>query len=226
MVFEWDISLSLQVLKMETSSLQLVEPKVVAAVGAFALWCAEVDGSELPWIQGLVVTAPQSAQECAARAAWFAFAAILGDGSVVTWGDARFGGDSSKVQAQLRNVKEVEATQSAFAAILADGSVVTWGDPTSGGDSSTVQDQLMNVQQIRATGYAFATQKDGSVVTWGDPDFCWGDPLVDALVSALETSNRFKMVQATSKAFVAILPNGYPVTWGDRAILSWVVVWL
>ena len=33
-----------------------------------------------------------------------AFAAILDDGSVVTWGDARHGGDSSAVQDQLKNV--------------------------------------------------------------------------------------------------------------------------
>ena len=32
-----------------------------------------------------------------------AFAAILADGSVATWGDASFGGDSSAVQEQLAN---------------------------------------------------------------------------------------------------------------------------
>ena len=103
-----------------------------------------------------------------------AFAAILADGSVVTWGEPRdlvvtalkskisskvsssfkqltlgiccdpgrwvsrdlglnqcCGGDSSKVQNQLKGVQQVQATKSiffsAFAAILADGSVVTWG---------------------------------------------------------------------------------------------------
>ena len=32
-----------------------------------------------------------------------AFAAILDDGSAVTWGDAENGGDSTSVQDQLRN---------------------------------------------------------------------------------------------------------------------------
>ena len=32
-----------------------------------------------------------------------AFAALLGDGSVVTWGDADYGGDSSSVQDHLRD---------------------------------------------------------------------------------------------------------------------------
>ena len=56
-----------------------------------------------------------------------AFAAILGDGSAVTWGDACFGGDSSAVQSQLKNVQQIQASSSAFVAILGDGSVVTWG---------------------------------------------------------------------------------------------------
>ncbi|CAE7947991.1 unnamed protein product, partial [Symbiodinium sp. KB8] len=37
------------------------------------------------------------------QAALFAFAAILGDGSVVTWGHPAYGGDSSSVRDQLEN---------------------------------------------------------------------------------------------------------------------------
>ena len=85
------------------------------------------------------------------QAANMAFAAILEDGSVVTWGLADYGGDSSAVQDQLRNVQQIQATDGAFAAILADGSVVTWGLADDGGDSSAVRDQLRNVQQIQAT---------------------------------------------------------------------------
>ena len=47
-----------------------------------------------------------------------AFAVILGDGAVVTWGDAHYGGDSSAVQDQLGNVQQVQAScGGAFAAI-------------------------------------------------------------------------------------------------------------
>ena len=35
------------------------------------------------------------------QATWFAFAAILADGSVVTWGSPGHGGDSSEVQDQF-----------------------------------------------------------------------------------------------------------------------------
>ena len=95
-----------------------------------------------------------------------AFAAILGDGSVVTWGD------SSVVRERLKNVQQIQTTMYAFAAILDDGSVVTWGDAESGGDSSVVREQLKNVQQIQATLHAFAAiLGDGSVVTWGNAEF-------------------------------------------------------
>ena len=59
----------------------------------------------------------------------YSFAAILADGSVVTWGHQPSGGDSSAVQTQLSKVRGIWATKRAFAAILLDGSVVSWGNP-------------------------------------------------------------------------------------------------
>ena len=56
-----------------------------------------------------------------------AFAAILSDGSVVTWGHAGFGGDCTSVQPKLKSVREIQSCFSAFAAILGDGSVVLLG---------------------------------------------------------------------------------------------------
>ena len=68
--------------------------------------------------------------------------AILEDGSVVTWGYAGGGGDSSAVRDQLKGAQQIQVTGCAFAAILEDGSVVTWGHGGFGGDSSAVRDQL------------------------------------------------------------------------------------
>ena len=79
------------------------------------------------------------------QASTSAFAAILGDGSVVTWGEACNGGDSSAVQDQLKNVQQIQASDAAFAAIRGDGSIVTWGHPGYGGDSSAVQDRFTEV---------------------------------------------------------------------------------
>ena len=61
-----------------------------------------------------------------ASAADSAFAAILCNGSVVTWGNAADGGDSSDVQDQLKHVQQIEASRCTFAAVLCDGSGA-WG---------------------------------------------------------------------------------------------------
>ena len=82
-----------------------------------------------------------------------ASAAILDDGSVVTWG--KFGADRSAVQTRLKNVQQIQASDGAFAAILDDGSVVTWGHAEFGGDSSTVQTQLKNVQADSSLSFCF-----------------------------------------------------------------------
>ena len=71
-----------------------------------------------------------------------AFAAILADGSVVTWGNPYYGSDSSEAQDQLKGVRQIQSTGAAFAAIVADGSVVTWGSSHYGGDSSAVADHF------------------------------------------------------------------------------------
>lgn len=72
----------------------------------------------------------------------FAFAAIRGDGSVVTWGHEERG---AKSDPDLRNVLQLQASEQAFAALRADGMVVSWGNPDYGGDSSQVQEQLKNL---------------------------------------------------------------------------------
>ncbi len=106
----------------------------------------------------------------------YAFAALRSDGSVVTWGWSRFGGDSSAVARQLNgtvDVTQIFSNGEAFAALRVDGSVVTWGDSKFGGDSNAVANKLngtIDVTEIFSTddgGFA-ALRADGSVVTWGN----------------------------------------------------------
>jgi hypothetical protein len=101
----------------------------------------------------------------------WAFAALKSDGSVVTWGDSDYGGDSSSVAAELESgVSQIFSTW-AFAALKSDGSVVTWGDYPAGAATAAAWPTSLQsgVSQIFSTGYAFAALKsDGSVVTWGN----------------------------------------------------------
>ena len=145
------------------------------------------------------------------QSAWHAFAAILGDGSVVTWGDPGAGGDSSAVQNQLKDVLQIHSSGRAFAAILGDGSVVTWGHAEFGFDNSAVQDHLRNVRQIQASQGAFAAiLHDGSVVTWG---------LAEKGGRSSDVQDQLKNVQQIQASeggvFAAILGDGSVVTWGD-----------
>ena len=99
---------------------------------------------------------------------WGAFAALRGDGTVVTWGHTYSGGDSRGVNETLTKVKDIFNTDYAFAALKEDGTVVTWGHPYEGGDSSDVSKELEKVKGICAARSAFAAwRSDGAVVTWG-----------------------------------------------------------
>ena len=160
------------------------QPKIAATKGAFALWypgCNKIVTWGDPNVGGQsagVQDELRNVQEVHATA--YAFAAILADGTVVSWGNPFCGGDcdgtavldGAAVLDQPKRVQQICSTSFAFAAILEDGHVVTWGIPDSGGDSSTVQDQLKNVQGISASHAAFAAiLADGAVVTWGQPHF-------------------------------------------------------
>ena len=80
------------------------------------------------------------------------FAAILEDGSVVTWGDATSGGDSSAVRDQLKGVQQIQATHTGCLCCDSGRWICRYlGWCNSGGDSSAVRDQLKGVQQIQAT---------------------------------------------------------------------------
>ena len=86
------------------------------------------------------------------RKAWIApshrahaFALIRSDGTVLSWGMPNWGGDSSAVSSELRDVQLVQASVKAFAAVRGDGTVITWGDRSSGGDSSKVREELHEV---------------------------------------------------------------------------------
>jgi hypothetical protein len=148
-----------------------------------------------------------------------AFAAIKADGSVVTWGYANTGGDSSSVADKLDgkiDVVQVFSSAYAFAALRADGSVVTWGEPNWGGDSSSVADKLdgkIDVVQVFSSAYAFAALRaDGSVVTWGEPNY-GGDSssVADKLDGTIDVVEVF----SNNYSFSALRADGSVVTWGD-----------
>eukprot|EP00913_Durusdinium_trenchii_P034594 g32364.t1 len=138
-----------------------------------------------------------------------AFAALLGDGSIVAWGDPRFGGSTRRVQSQLQGVKQVFSNELAFAAVLESGQVVTWGNYHSCVRSPLIQNQLKDVQQISGSCGAFAALlQDRTVVTWGSAS-SGGDSR-----SVQERLKNVHEICAGRYAFAAILSDRTVVTWG------------
>ena len=80
------------------------------------------------WLPGAAAVQDQLRHVQQIQASASAFAAILGDGSVVTWGCATYGGDCRAVQPQLQTVQQIQASQGAFAAILVNPWVDVLGE--------------------------------------------------------------------------------------------------
>lgn len=97
-----------------------------------------------------------------------AYAALLNNGNVITWGDVESGGDTRSISHQLTNVVKIYASEFAFVALKSDGTVVAWGEKDYGGDTSSVQSELNDVVSISASSTRFAAiKKDSTVVIWG-----------------------------------------------------------
>ncbi|OLP80825.1 hypothetical protein AK812_SmicGene38710 [Symbiodinium microadriaticum] len=145
----------------------------------------------------------------AVAATQHAFAAIQGDGSVVTWGNPEFGGDCSEVQEKLRNVQCIQATDAAFAALLADGSVVAWGREKGGIDKGSA------VECIQSTETAFAAlHNDGSLDVWG---VFKGAGALANFRGVLCAFADVSCVQSNGATFAALLRDGSVRTLGDFA---------
>ena len=151
----------------------VLQPQLAAAKSAFALWC-HGDSTITTW--GDVLDGGNSAavrdqlrgvQKI--QATGYAFAAIVEDGSVITWEALAVTVQQFKIS--WRVCSRFRPHTLRLLPFLEDGSVITSGDAEHGGDSSPVRDQLTGVQQIQATVSAFAAiLEDGSVVTWGNAD--------------------------------------------------------
>ena len=90
-------------------------------------------------VQGRLRTAQQ------VQASGSAFAAILGDVSVVTWGAAVSGGDCYAMQ----QLKKCSRFKPLTVLLLGDGSVVTCG-AADGGDCSAVQGKPVSSSSLTA----------------------------------------------------------------------------
>ena len=95
----------------------------------------------------------------------YAFAALKADGSIMSWGDTRYGGSGAPTDA---GYVDLYSNVMAFAARKADGSITAWGSAENGGSGAPADSGYAT---IYSTQKAFAAVKaDGSITAWGDSD--------------------------------------------------------
>jgi len=179
----------------------------------------------------------------------FSYAAIKSDSSVVTWGKANYGGDSSEVQDILVGVNDIYATDAAFAALKDDGTVVTWGKANYGGDSSNVSSDLYNIKEIISTYSSFAAlREDNTVISWGLNSKGYYQTLLTdvrhfvasrSYFSAIKNDGSIvywnnnnleditsyapsitQLISSNSDVFAAILTSGEVISWGNSKLLE------
>ena len=136
-----------------------------------------------------------------------AFAALLNDGSLITWGDSGWGGVAPAL-AEGKTFASLVASQQGFSAFF-DGGVLVWGQTMPAGKIVTLP-QGKSITLLATTREAFAAGfEDGSLQCWGVAD-CGGTTpyLFGKKVTAL-TSN--------DHAFTALLEGGTLQVWGEGA---------
>ena len=141
-----------------------------------------------------------------------AYAALMADGSVYTWGNVDYGGNSQSAQSQLTDIVDIKPGGHAFAAIKSDGGVIAWGDALRGGDLSSVKNELHGVVDVIPSYQSMAALKnDGTVVTWGRPGYGGDSGAIKHLLVDVESvaSNYF--------SYCAVKKDGSLVSWG----MSW-----
>lgn len=154
-----------------------------------------------------------------------AFAAIKGDGAVVTWGDVGSGADLGEKQRFLNGdvaTVSIAATEGAFAALRSDGRVIAWGDVKTGGaaqfDRGDIPDNYWT--DASKTEYQPWLKEDYGDVN--DPDGIDWDTVFRELVytgnnmpeNPAELDEGVVSVHAHNSGFTAIKTNGASQVWG------------
>jgi len=135
-------------------------------------------------------------------------------GRVVTWGDAKTGGQPDEnthflITNTKKPVLQILGTEGAFAALLSTGKVAVWGDSDMGGALSSDQD-VSDVKELFRNDLAFvAMKKDGSIFSWGQSRN--GGDMGDA---AADLPSGVRKVVGSRSSFAAVKDDGSVVAWG------------
>lgn len=108
--------------------------------------CAVLDsaGQVYSWYgPGVEVSVPAALSDVVALTtnAFYSFAALKSDGSVVAWG-TDISGDTTPVNDLLTNVQAIYPMTQGYLALRADGTMVAWGNPDIQSDNASIPAEL------------------------------------------------------------------------------------
>lgn len=145
----------------------------------------------------------------------WSMAALKSNGSVVVWGDIRYGGSLNVNSSLLTSgIVSIHPLQSAFLAIKSDNSIVPWGAGAvlTVPSSVTSANSIVSADKIYNTVDAVAILKsDGSLLVWGNS--ATGGSAPSSVTSA---NSNVVEVFVTFYAFAALKSDGSVVAWGDQ----------
>ena len=144
-----------------------------------------------------------------------AFAALREDGTVISWGNSDYGGNSSSKADKLVSVKDIKASDRAFIALKTDGSIVVWGASNFGSaiPSNILSNLKSGVEEIWATSRGFTVRKGNGQL------YSWGNVLFDSNEKNKYVElTQIKSVYPNTHCFSSVSNDGTIQYWGDKCI--------
>lgn len=137
-----------------------------------------------------------------------AFAAVLSDSRVISWGVKEERQGFEEVQDELYDLQDLRATSGAFCALRDDGHVVCWGTPSLGGVRAGSA-PIVGRSLVSTLGAFGVLRVDGGVTSWGHP-------LAGGRATEVVQRQLTQVVElsSTEVAFTALREDGVLVRWG------------
>ena len=136
------------------------------------------------------------------------------DGSVDTWGNTAFGGLTTNISNNLKNVKEIITGGGIMIALKADGTTTTWKNNAI--YETNKPTNLNNVKKIisGSDGMVVALKADGKVVAWHNSSNTW-DLSGNVSSNNLENLSGIVDIFASNKCFAALKYDNSLYIWGS-----------